>query len=67
MPTLVLVGQFDTRVLPADEERFVTALKAHGTPAEFVMVENASHTIGERSVTRDSLIVDWFRRYGAKP
>lgn len=67
VPTLVLVGQFDTRVLPADEERFVAALKRQGTPAEFRMIENASHTIGERSKMRDSLVVDWFRRYGAKP
>ena len=67
VPTLVLVGQFDTRVSPAEGERFVAALKKQGVPAEFRMVENASHTIGERSKTRDSLVVDWFRRYGGRP
>ena len=67
VPTLVLVGQYDTRVIPAEEERFAAALKKQGTPVEFHMIENASHAIGERSVTRDSLVVDWFRRYGAKP
>ena len=67
VPTLVLVGQYDTRVIPAEEERFAAALKKQGTPVEFHMIENASHAIGERSVTRDSLVVAWFRRYGAKP
>ena len=63
VPTLVLVGQYDTRVVPSECERFADALKAQGTPVAFHEIENASHTIGERSVTRDSLVIDWFRRW----
>jgi len=63
VPTRVLVGRHDTRVSAAECERFVAALKARGTPAELDVIEDAGHGIGERSLTRDSLVVDWFRRW----
>lgn len=63
VPTLVLLGEHDTRIPATDGETFVAALKAQKTPAELHVIENAGHVIGERSTTRDSLIVDWFRRW----
>jgi len=63
VPTLVLLGRHDSRVSSTDGERFVSALRAHRTPAELHVIEDAGHVIGERSTLRDSLIVDWFRRW----
>lgn len=63
VPTLILFGRQDEQVDPAQGQRLARALERNGVPAKYVVVENAGHVIGQRSMMRDSLVVDWFRRW----
>ena len=60
VPILVLHGEND-RAVPARQSRLLDqALK---TPHELHVIPGGSHTLGEHSALRDSLVVNWFRTH----
>jgi dipeptidyl aminopeptidase/acylaminoacyl peptidase len=63
VPILLLHGGDDARVRPRQSERLDAALTRIGTPHALHIVPGGSHTIGERSALRDSLVVSWFRAH----
>jgi len=64
VPLLILHGSSDDQVRPRQSERLAAALTRAGTPHELRIVPGGSHTLGERSAFRDSLVVRWFRAHG---
>lgn len=64
-PTLILHGDEDTRVHPAQGMEYFRALKVLGVPVRFVRYPREKHGIAERAHQIDLLkrIVDWFDRY----
>jgi dipeptidyl aminopeptidase/acylaminoacyl peptidase len=63
VPLLILHGESDRQVLPRQAERLDAALTRAGAPHELRIVSGGSHTLGERSAFRDSLVVSWFRAH----
>ena len=61
VPLLLLHGGDDSGVRPRQSERLDAELTRVGTPHELLIVPGGSHTLGERSAYRDSLVVSWFR------
>jgi dipeptidyl aminopeptidase/acylaminoacyl peptidase len=71
-PTLILHGDADARVHPAQGMEFFRALKIRGVPVRFVRYPREKHGISERAHQIDLMnrIVDWLARYlppGASP
>jgi dipeptidyl aminopeptidase/acylaminoacyl peptidase len=64
VPVLILHGGGDERVRPRQSERLAAALSRAGTKHELRVVPGGSHTLGERSAYRDSLVIRWFRAHG---
>lgn len=64
-PTLILHGDEDARVHPAQGMEFFRALKIRGVPVRFVRYPREKHGIEERAHQIDVMnrIVDWFDRY----
>jgi dipeptidyl aminopeptidase/acylaminoacyl peptidase len=64
-PTLILHGDDDARVHPAQGMEFFRALKVLGVPVRFVRYPREKHGIGERAHQIDLMnrIIDWFDRY----
>ena len=70
-PTLILHGDSDARVHPAQGMEYFRALKVRGVPVRFVRYPREKHGIGERAHQIDLMdrIVDWLAGYlppGAK-
>ncbi len=68
-PTLILHGEADARVHPAQGMEFYRALKTLGVPTAFVRYPREEHTIAERRHQIDLMerIVAWFDRWLTKP
>jgi dipeptidyl aminopeptidase/acylaminoacyl peptidase len=68
-PTLILHGEEDARVHPAQGMEYFRALKILGVPVRFVRYPREKHGIEERSHQIDVMqrIIDWFDRYLLKP
>jgi dipeptidyl aminopeptidase/acylaminoacyl peptidase len=55
VPLLVIQGAHDPRVLPADSEEIVAAVKANGVPAELVVYQDEGHGFRKRDNRIDAL------------
>ena len=64
-PTLILHGDDDARVHPAQAMEFFRALKVLGVPVRFVRYPREKHGIEERAHQVDLMnrIIDWLDRY----
>lgn len=64
-PTLILHGDADARVHPAQGMEFYRALKTLGVPTTFVRYPREEHTISERAHQIDLLkrLIGWFDRW----
>ncbi len=64
-PTLILHGDEDARVHPAQGMEFFRALKTRGVPVRFVRYPREKHGIEERAHQIDLMnrIIDWLGRY----
>jgi dipeptidyl aminopeptidase/acylaminoacyl peptidase len=64
-PTLILHGDDDARVHPAQGMEYFRALKTLGVPVRFVRYPREGHPIKERLHQIDLMqrIVDWFEQY----
>jgi len=64
-PTLILHGEEDARVHPAQGMEYYRALKTLGVPVRFVRYPREKHGIAERAHQIDVMqrIIDWFGRY----
>ena len=64
-PTLILHGEEDARVHPAQGMEYFRALKILGVPVRFVRYPREKHGIEERAHQIDLMqrIIDWFDRY----
>ena len=64
-PTLILHGDEDARVHPAQGMEFFRALKTRGVPVRFVRYPREKHGFEERAHLIDLMnrIEDWFERY----
>jgi dipeptidyl aminopeptidase/acylaminoacyl peptidase len=64
-PTLILHGEEDARVHPAQGMEYFRALKTLGVPVRFVRYPREKHGIEERAHQVDVMqrIIDWFDRY----
>lgn len=64
-PTLILHGEEDARVHPAQGMEYFRALKTLGVPVRFVRYPREKHRIEERAHQVDLMhrIIDWFDRY----
>ena len=64
-PTLILHGDEDARVHPAQGMEYFRALKTLGVPVRFVRYPREKHGIAERTHQIDLMnrILDWFDRY----
>lgn len=64
-PTLILHGECDARVHPAQGMEYFRALKVLGVPVRFVRYPREKHPIEERAHQVDLMkrILDWFERY----
>ena len=64
-PTLILHGEEDARVHPAQGMEYFRALKILGVPVRFVRYPREKHGIEERAHQIDVMrrIIDWFERY----
>jgi dipeptidyl aminopeptidase/acylaminoacyl peptidase len=60
VPLLILHGENDSGVPPRQSRQLDAALTRLGAPHELRIVPGGSHTLGERSAMRDSLVVSWF-------
>jgi dipeptidyl aminopeptidase/acylaminoacyl peptidase len=63
VPLLLLHGQEDSGVRPRQSERLAQALDRARTPHRLIVLPGGSHTLGEQSAKRDSLVVSWFRAH----
>ena len=65
-PTLILHGDADDRVHPAQGMEYFRALKIRGVPVRFVRYPREGHSIDERAHQVDLMrrILDWLARYG---
>jgi dipeptidyl aminopeptidase/acylaminoacyl peptidase len=68
-PTLILHGDQDARVHPAQGAEFFRALKVLGVPVEFVRYPREGHGIGERLHQIDLMqrVAGWYRRWLLDP
>jgi dipeptidyl aminopeptidase/acylaminoacyl peptidase len=68
-PTLILHGDEDARVHPAQGMEYFRALKSLGVPVRFVRYPREKHSFEERAHQIDLLqrIVDWFDLYLQSP
>ncbi len=64
-PTLILHGQQDERVTPAQAQEFYRALKTRNIPVQFVLYPREPHGIAERAHQLDILrrVQGWFDTY----
>ncbi len=64
-PTLILHGEKDARVTPAQGQEFYRALTAQGVPTRFVLYPREGHPIEERAHQLDLLrrVLEWFERF----
>ena len=64
-PTLILHGEKDDRVTPAQGQEFYRALKTLGVPTKFVLYPREPHSFAERAHQLDVLkrTLGWFDRY----
>jgi dipeptidyl aminopeptidase/acylaminoacyl peptidase len=65
-PTLIVQGERDLRVPPAQSHEIYRALQAHGVPAELVLYPREGHGISEYRHQLDHMrrILDWYGRWG---
>ena len=63
VPLLVLHGANDRGVPPRQSEQLAAALARAKRPHELHIVPGGSHSLGERSASRDSMVVRWFRTH----
>ena len=68
-PTLILHGEEDARVHPAQGMEFFRALKIMGVPVRFVRYPREKHRVEERAHQIDLMkrIIDWFEQYLMAP
>lgn len=68
-PTLILHGDEDARVHPAQGMEYFRALKSLGVPVRFVRYPREEHTFKERAHQIDLMqrIVEWFDQYLKAP
>ena len=68
-PTLILHGDDDARVHPAQGMEYFRALKTLGVPVRFVRYPREKHGIEERAHQIDVMnrIVEWLDRYLVSP
>lgn len=64
-PTLILHGDNDARVHPAQGMEMYRALKSLGVPTEFVRYPREGHSIRERAHQIDVMrrVLEWFERW----
>jgi dipeptidyl aminopeptidase/acylaminoacyl peptidase len=63
VPLLILHGGLDRTVSAGQSLDLAQRLQALGRPYELHVFRRGSHTLGEMSGTRDSLVVAWFRAH----
>jgi dipeptidyl aminopeptidase/acylaminoacyl peptidase len=63
VPLLILHGANDGGVPPRQSEQLAAALARAKAPHELRIVAGGSHTLAERSASRDSMVVHWFRTH----
>ena len=64
-PTLILHGEADDRVHPAEGQELYIALRALGVPTQFVTYPREGHGIKERKHQLDLMrrVIGWYERY----
>jgi len=64
-PTLILHGEKDARVTPAQGQEFYRALTVRGVPTRFALYPREGHPIEERAHQLDLLrrVLEWFDRF----
>jgi len=64
-PTLILHGEKDDRVTPAQGREFYRALKTLGVPTQFVLYPREPHGFTERAHQLDVIkrVMGWFEKY----
>ena len=63
VPVLILHGGSDSQVPHRQSEQLDAALTRFEKPHQLLVVPGGSHTLGERSAFRDSLVTNWFRTH----
>jgi dipeptidyl aminopeptidase/acylaminoacyl peptidase len=63
VPLLLLHGRQDKQVSASQSLDLALRLHALGRPYELHVFADESHTLGERSETRDSLVIAWFQAH----
>jgi dipeptidyl aminopeptidase/acylaminoacyl peptidase len=63
VPLLILHGERDSGVPARQAIQLDAALTRLGGPHELHIFPGGSHTLGESSAQRDSLVVSWFRAH----
>ncbi len=61
VPLLILHGGADEAISPAQPLALAARLQSLGRPYELHIFAGGTHTLGERSRLRDSLVIGWFR------
>jgi len=61
VPLLILHGGVDEAISPAQPLALAARLQSLGRPYELHIFAGGTHTLGERSRIRDSLVIGWFR------
>ena len=63
-PLLILHGASDWRVSYRQSQNMANRLRQAGTSSRLVIVSGGNHSLGSHATRRDTLILDWFSRYG---
>lgn len=67
-PTLLLVGEQDSRTPPSEAEQYYAALQARGIPTALVLVPGAGHeglaARPSQHIAEVAVTLAWFARYG---
>lgn len=62
-PMLIIHGDNDKRVSFKQSERLKDSLEKNNKPHKFILIEKGNHSISNRSLLRDSIIVQWFKKH----
>jgi dipeptidyl aminopeptidase/acylaminoacyl peptidase len=67
-PTLIVQGERDLRVPPAQSHEIHRALQAHGVPVELVLYPREGHGISEYRHQLDHMrrVLEWYARWGVE-
>lgn len=62
-PTLIIHGSNDKRVSPNQSIQLRDSLKKHNKPYKFMLIKSGNHSISNYPETRDSIIIQWFKKH----